>query len=365
VRCLLGRLAAALAILRVVRNVLVVGGAGYIGGWLTDRIREAGHEVRVFDVLLYEDHYFKEVDFVHGNILERDELRPHLEWADAVIWLAAMVGDGACALDPDLTRAINVESVRWLRSTFDGRIVFMSTCSVYGAQDGLLTEDSPLNPLSLYAETKAEAEQALAGSDSIIFRLGTIYGVSDTYSRIRMDLVLNLLTVKAMLHGRISVFGGEQYRPLLHVRDVAEAVVPTLFSEHRGIFNLESENVTIRGLAERIAAFYPDVEAEFTDMAFQDLRNYQVASDRARETFGFTPQLTVEDGIRQIAGVVREGRVRDTSVPRYSNLDFLRPLLVPERSPLGREIIVRDRFRTSRGVGSSAAVAGAHGEHGG
>jgi nucleoside-diphosphate-sugar epimerase len=342
-------------------NVLVVGGAGYIGGWLTDCIRESGHETRVFDILLYEDQYLKQVDFVHGNVLDRDALRPHLEWADAVVWLAAMVGDGACALDPDLTRAINVESVRWLCETFDGRIVFMSTCSVYGAQDGLLSEESPLNPLSLYAETKAEAEHALAAADSIVFRLGTIYGVSDAFSRIRMDLVLNLLTVKAMLHGRISVFGGDQYRPLLHVRDVAEAVVPTLFSEHRGIFNLESENVTIRGLSERIAAFYPDVEVEYTDMPFQDLRNYQVASDKARAAFGFDPKLNVEDGIRQIARVVKEGRVRDTTVPRYSNLDFLRPLLVPERSPLGREIIVRHRFRTHAAVEAATGTQGDHG----
>lgn len=329
-------------------KVLVVGGAGYIGGWLVDALIDEGHDVRVFDVLLYEDHYLKEVDFIHGNVLDRAELAPHSAWADAVVWLAAMVGDGACALDADLTRAINVESVRWLAETFAGRIVFLSTCSVYGAQEGVLTEESPLNPLSLYAETKAEAEQVLLDRDAIIFRLGTIYGVSDTYSRIRMDLVLNLLTVKAMLHGRISVFGGEQYRPLLHVRDVARAVVPTLASEHCGIFNLESENVTIRGLAERIAAFYPEVEATFTELPFQDLRNYRVSSEKARSTFGFDPQLTVEDGIRQIARVVAEGRVRDTSAPRYSNLDFLRPLLVPERSPLGREVIVAHRFRTRR-----------------
>lgn len=335
--------------------MLVVGGAGYIGGWLSDRIRDDGHDVRVFDVLLYEDQYLKEIDFVHGSVLDRDALRPHLDWADAVVWLAAMVGDGACALDPDLTRAINLESVRWLAETFDGRIVFMSTCSVYGAQDGLLDESSPLNPLSLYAETKAEAEEALAGADAIIFRLGTIYGVSDTYSRIRMDLVLNLLTVKAVLYGRISVFGGDQYRPLLHVRDVARAVVPTLFGAHRGIFNLESENVTIRELAERIAAARPDVEADFTDAPFQDLRNYRVSSERARGAFGFAPELTVEDGIHQIAGVVEDGRVRDTSVPRYSNLDFLRPLLVPERSPLGREIIVRHRFRVGNGRRAGAA----------
>ena len=327
-------------------NVLVVGGAGYIGGSLTDQAREAGHDVRVFDVLLYEDHYLKDVDFVRGNILDRHALEPHLEWADAVVWLAAMVGDGACALDQDLTRAINVGSVEWLASNFAGRIAFMSTCSVYGAQDELLTEESPVNPLSLYAQTKLEAERALRDADAIVFRLGTIYGLSDTYSRIRMDLVLNLLTVKAVLYGRVSVFGGDQFRPLLHVRDVAGAVTATLFSEHRGILNLHSENVTIRELAERIQELLPNVEAEFTDVAFQDLRNYRVSSDKAREAFGFAPRLTIEDGIREIAAVVTSGRVRDTSMPRYSNLDFLRPLLVPERSPLGTEVIVGQPFGT-------------------
>jgi nucleoside-diphosphate-sugar epimerase len=340
-------------------NVLVAGGSGYIGGWLTDRIREDGHDVRVFDVLLYEDQYLKEVEFVRGNVLDWPAVTPQLEWADAVVWLAAMVGDGACALDPGLTRAINVESVRRLADSFDGRIVFMSTCSVYGAQDGMLTEESPLNPLSLYAETKVEAEHALAGSDAIIFRLGTIYGVSDSYSRIRMDLVLNLLTVKAMQHGKISVFGGDQYRPLLHVRDVAEAVVPTLFTDRRGVFNLESENLTIRDLAERIATFYPSVETDYTDLPFQDLRNYRVSSDKARVAFNFAPHWTVEDGIRQIAQVVSAGRVRDTSSPRYSNLDFLRPLLIPERSPLGREVIVQHRFRTGLIQTPEAAMADA------
>src|SRR5262249_35753220 len=105
---------------------------------------------------------------------------------------------------------------------------------------------------------------------------------------------------------------------------------------------------TIRGLAERISAFQPNVTVEYTDLPFQDLRNYAVSSEKARSEFGFAPALTVEDGIRQIARFVAEGRVRDTSSPRYSNLDFLRPLLVPERSPLGREIIVPHRFRSTR-----------------
>lgn len=332
------------------KNVLVVGGAGYVGGWLTDELRRAGHQVRVFDLLLYEDIYLKDVDFVRGDVRDERALLPHLKWADAVVWLAAMVGDGACSLSPALTRDINVDVLRWLVRHFSGRIVFMSTCSVYGAQHGMLTEESPLNPLSLYAETKAEAEGILADADAIIFRLGTIFGLSDTYSRLRLDLVLNLLTVKAVLHGRVSVFGGEQYRPLLHVRDVAEAVVPTLFTSHTGIFNLHAENTTIRQLAERVKAVEPDLEIEYTEMKFQDLRNYMVSSDKARDAFGFRPLLTVEDGITQIRDLVLAGRVPDTSSPRYSNMDFLRPLLLPESSPLGTEIVVRPGLRSASPV---------------
>ena len=93
-------------------NVLIPGGAGYIGGWLTDRALEAGHEVRVYDLLLYEDRYLKEVDFVAGDVLDTERLAPHLEWADTVVWLAALVGDPACALDSTLTRKINLESVQ-------------------------------------------------------------------------------------------------------------------------------------------------------------------------------------------------------------------------------------------------------------
>jgi nucleoside-diphosphate-sugar epimerase len=148
-----------------------------------------------------------------------------------------------------------------------------------------------------------------------------------------------------MLHGRVSVFGGAQYRPLLHVRDVAEAVVPTLFTEHAGIFNLHSENVTIRELAERVKQIAPEVGVEYVEMKSQDTRNYRVSSEKASETFGFKPLLKIEDGVRQIADLVLQGRIRDTASPRYSNLDFLRPLLVPETSPLGTELVVTPALR--------------------
>ena len=234
-------------------RVLVTGGAGYVGGWLTDRVIEAGHDVRVYDLLLYEDRYLKDVPFVAGDVLDYERLAPHLEWADTVVWLAGLVGDPACALDPNLTDKINVQSVRWLCGHFDGRIVFPSTCSVYGAQDEELDETSLTDPLSLYAESKVEGERILERHpNSLIFRLATLAGLGDSYSRIRLDLVVNLLVVRARLVGELQVFGGEQYRPLLHIRDVATAVVPHLGSGARGIYNLGTENITILGLAQRV-----------------------------------------------------------------------------------------------------------------
>jgi nucleoside-diphosphate-sugar epimerase len=319
-------------------NVLVVGGAGYIGGHVTDRLTEAGYTVRVYDNLLYEEKYLKPVDFVRGDILDQASLKPHLAWADAVVWLAALVGDGACALDPALTEKVNLESLRWAVRHFDRRLVFMSTCSVYGAQDGILDEDSPVNPLSVYAHTKVEAEKVVAPANSITFRLGTIFGVGDRFSRLRLDLVVNLLTVKACLYRRMSVYGGAQYRPLLHVRDVAEAIVPNIATPHRGVYNLVSCNMTILQAAEKIAELVPDVTIERTEIKFQDARNYQVSGTRAEETFGFQPRLTVYDGIREIKDLTEQGRIGDVYNTRYSNAEYLRPLIKRDKSPLGYEV---------------------------
>src|SRR5438105_3285211 len=137
-------------------KVLIVGGAGYLGGAVTDLLLKTDHEFLVYDALMYEEAYLKPVNFIYGDVRNREELKKHLAHADAVVWLAALVGDGACALNPEISTEINQEAVAWLSQNFDGRIIFMSTCSVYGAQDGVLTEDSPTNPLSVYAATKLE-----------------------------------------------------------------------------------------------------------------------------------------------------------------------------------------------------------------
>lgn len=327
-------------------KVLVVGGAGYVGGGITDRLLAAGHKVRVYDGLVYEDVFLKPIDFAYGDIRDGAALQPHLDWADAVVWLAALVGDGACSHDATLTREINVESVRRLTQNFRGRIIFMSTCSVYGAMDGLLDEQSQTNPLSLYAVTKLEAEEVLSQvPNAIIFRLGTLFGLGDSYSRIRMDLVLNTLTVKACLYNRVSVFGGNQFRPLLHVKDVAEAVVNTVGTGDAGIFNLHTVNMTIVEVAELIAQHVPEVKIQKTEIQFQDARNYSVSSDKAKQAFGFTPRYLPEDGVLELKKLVEEGRIRDVSSPRFSNTDFLRPMLIPDQTVLGFEVASASKLR--------------------
>jgi len=311
-------------------NVLIVGGAGYVGGALTDILAGSEHAVRVYDSLVYEESFRKPVDFVFGDVRDRGLLEPQLKWADVVVWLAALVGDGACALDPELTREINADSVRELTRRFDRRIIFASTCSVYGAQDGVLNEASPLNPLSVYASTKLEAEQHLRDADAMIFRLGTLFGVGDCFARIRLDLVVNVLTVKACLHNKITVFGGDQYRPLLHVRDIAAAIAQNLTTTHHGTYNLHSVNVRIRDLAETLLGFFPTLEVQRTEMKFEDSRNYRVSSDLAVRTFGFKPTHSVADGITEIRDLVMSNRLKDVGHARHSNHRYLQELL--ERS---------------------------------
>jgi nucleoside-diphosphate-sugar epimerase len=303
-------------------RVLIVGGAGYVGGYLTDLAIVQGHEVKVFDKLVYEDAYLKQVDFIYGDILDVESLRPHLHWAEVVIWLAAFVGDPACALNPELTMQTNVHSIKSLLSNFGGKIIFPSTCSVYGAQEGLLVEESPLNPLSLYAESKIQAEKLLLDSknETVIFRLGTLFGLSDTYSRLRVDLVLNVLTIRAVREGHMSVFGGTQYRPLLHVRDVATAMVPQIESKAVGLFNLHTENLTILQLADRIKSFVPEATVEITESSFQDSRNYMVSSDKAVSELNFKPEWSVDAGIEEIRDAILQNRIPNVNLPRFSNV---------------------------------------------
>jgi nucleoside-diphosphate-sugar epimerase len=317
-------------------NILIVGGAGYLGGAVTDLLMQSQHNIRVYDVLLYEETYRKPVPFVFGDIRDEDKLKKNFEWADVVIWLAALVGDPACDLDEALTTTINRDSVQFLKDNFKGRIIFMSTCSVYGAQDDLLAENSPLKPLSLYANTKLWAEKILEDTDALIFRLGTLYGVSDEFSRVRFDLVVNTLVMRAAVHNKINVFGGQQYRPLLHVRDAAQTIYSTLEGTNTGIYNLHSENTTIIDIAQLVEKEFPGLQVEINETMFQDSRNYRVSSEKAKQQLGFNPTLTIAAGIEELKQILEQGRIKNSFLTRFSNYLYLRPLLSEYSSPLGK-----------------------------
>ncbi len=304
-------------------KVLVVGGAGYVGGGIVDKLSQ-NHEVTVYDSLVYETSYRKNVNFILGDIREYDKLNKILNDFDVVIWLAALVGDGACSINPELTFEINSESIKNLVSNFDKRIVFLSTCSVYGAQDGVLTEESETNPLSEYASSKILGEEYLKDSNSIIFRLGTLFGISDQFSRVRLDLVVNILTAKALMEKKISVFGGDQWRPLLHVKDVANAIDQTVDTSLNGIYNLHYKNYKIIDIAEKIKEKIGDVEIDITPMSFEDARNYQVSSEKLEGESKFKAEIGLEQGIDEIYELILNNRIKDINDPRYSNQNFLK-----------------------------------------
>ena len=303
-------------------KILVVGGAGYVGGGIVDKLSQE-HEVTVYDSLIYETSYRKKVNFILGDIRDTTKINNILDGFDVVVWLAALVGDGACAINPDLTYEINSESVKNLVENFEKRIIFLSTCSVYGAQDGVLTEDSGTNPLSEYASSKLKAEEYLKDSDALIFRLGTLFGLSDEFSRVRLDLVVNILTAKALIDKKISVFGGEQWRPLLHVNDVSNAISHCLKTDVSGIYNLHHKNYRIIDIAREIENKVKDVELEVTPMSFEDARNYQVSSQKLLDETGFEASIELINGVNEIYDLIYHNRIKDITDPRYSNQNFL------------------------------------------
>ena len=311
-------------------RILILGGAGYVGGHLTDLLLARGFPVTVYDSLVYETRFQKDVPFILGDVRDHKKLLPLLKRFDVVIALAAVVGDEACAIDSRLTREVNVESVRWLSKQFKGKIIFASTCSVYGASKAVLREDSKLTPLSLYAETKIEAEEILTGSKGsarhLIFRFATLFGTGDRYSRPRFDLAVNAFSKNAALRQTLRVFGGERWRPFVHVKDIAEAILFGLEHDLSGLYNISNRNYRIRDIPKMVrrVAKRP-VRVESVALGMKDLRDYRVSADKLLHT-GFRPKRTLEDGIREVYSLVQEGRIKDPFDPVYSNAAFRKTL---------------------------------------
>ena len=187
----------------------------------------------------------------------------------------------------------------------------------------MLTEASETNPLSEYASSKLKAEEYLKDSNALIFRLGTLFGISDEFSRVRLDLVVNILTTKALIDQKISVFGGEQWRPLLHVNDVSNAISHCLNTDVNGIYNLHYKNYKIIDIAKEIENKVKTVEVEITPISFEDARNYQVSSKKLENDTGFKASIDLANGINEVYELISNDRIKDITDPRYSNQNFL------------------------------------------
>ena len=309
-------------------RILVVGGAGYIGGAVTDILLAKKIPFTVYDNLVYEHQYLKPVDFIYGDIRDQNKLKSILPKYTHVIWLAAIVGDPACQIDEKLTKEINLETVKWLVKNYKGRILFASTCSVYGRNDLLLDESSDTFPLSLYAKTKLDAESyLLKHPNALIFRIGTAYGASDKFSRVRLDLAVNLLTFRAINFGKLVYFGGIQWRPYIHVKDIATAFINGLNSRSKGVYNLAVKNCQIKDVAKSISAF-TKCRIEETGVPFEDLRNYRVNVEKARKA-GLLKGLKydLDHGIKEMISLASMNRVSPEALDVHFNDKHLSSLM--------------------------------------
>jgi nucleoside-diphosphate-sugar epimerase len=300
-------------------NILITGGSGLAGHAVVDLLNDLKHhKFMVVDNLSYTDDYLRNVPFQYGNVGNPDFMIPflHKHQFDVVIHLAGVVGDAACSLRPVNAYESNINSVKILKNHFKGKIIFPSSCSVYGINKEITDESSEPNPISLYADMKLGCEELLKSTDSLILRLGTLHGIT---GRVRNDLVVNILTMTALLKGQINVFGGNQYRPLLHVRNLAEILLRLVASNHTGIYNLVESNYKIIDIANQIKEELPKTEIIITDMSFEDNRNYHVSGEKARDILGVTPKLKPIDSIRDIIRVYKEGRVKNLLSQKYSN----------------------------------------------
>ncbi len=323
-------------------NVLVTGGAGYIGSHLVRKLLESGYGVRVLDSFLNGDHGLAalrghpRLEVIEGDISSVRSVVASVKDVGTVVALAAIVGDPACGVDAEETLNLNYESTKILveACNFYGvnRLVFASSCSVYGASDDqLLTESSPLNPVSLYARTRIMSENVIFEQCDevvpVVLRLATVFGYSP---RMRFDLVVNTLTAHAVVNGRIRVTGGNQWRPFVHCRDAANAFFLAATSAEEQvkgrIFNVGSEamNYTISDVAQVVSEEVADIQVETSD-AIDDPRNYRVSFERIRDALQFAPEHDVRSGIREMVNALEQyPELRDYSQPIYSNLKVMR-----------------------------------------
>ena len=320
--------------------ILVTGGAGYLGSVLCELLLRSGHRVRAFDSLLHGGRSLlglagrEGFTFEPGDVRDRDAVRKALRGVDAVVHLAAIVGDPACARDPELARAINLDASLALfaaaRDAGAQRFVFASTCSNYGRMldtSVLATESSELRPVSLYAETKVGVEQTLLAAPAqpiaaTVLRLSTLYGLSP---RMRFDLTVNEFVKELVVARKLVVFGEQFWRPYVHVRDAARAFATVLETPAEivagQVFNVgdTKENYRKADLLALMSDRIPGADVQRVHKT-EDPRDYRVSFERIQERLGFAITRRVQDGIEEIAAALEAGLIENPADPTYYNV---------------------------------------------
>jgi nucleoside-diphosphate-sugar epimerase len=320
-------------------STLVTGGAGYVGAVVVEALLDAGREVRVLDNLLHgQDEVAgalaaRGADVRIGDVGDQGLRSAAIEGIDAIVHLAAIVGDPACARDPELARKTNVEATKALVEEANAaevaHLIFASTCSNYGRMadpEVPVDEEAPLAPVSLYAEQKVEIERMLLSDGSgptapTCLRFATVYGVAP---RMRFDLTVNEFTRELWADRELEVFGEQFWRPYVHVRDAARAIVAALDagpSEVGGVvFNVghSDENYRKLDLVEIITAQIPRGRVSFVHRD-EDPRDYKVSFSKVRERLAFEPRMRVPDGVREVAAELENGSFADPFDGRYRN----------------------------------------------
>ena len=320
--------------------VLIVGGAGYIGTQAVELLLEAGDSVRVLDTLMYGSDPLSsflsndKFELIEGDATDIIKLTTSMKGCSAVVHLSGLVGDTACSLDPVFTRHANVIATRMVRDVAQSlgiyRFVFASSCSVYGENEKEVNENDELNPVSLYAQTKIDSEYELLHSPPddfylTILRFATVFGHS---YRPRFDLATNLFTAQAMNDGIITVYGQDNWRPFVHVKDLARAVVMVLKAKPKTIqnqiFNVgdKSQNMTIMQVAEavkEVVGQYREVDIQVLhDIA--DKRNYFASFEKINSILGFNTKTSIRSGIEEMAINIKNGLYKDYHDDLYSNV---------------------------------------------
>jgi len=322
------------------KTVLVTGGGGYVGAVLVPKLLREGYRVRVIDLFLFGEDVLPKhpkLELVKGDLRDATAVARSLRGIDMVIHLACISNDPSFELNPTLSRSINYDCFEPLVAAAKGvgvrRFVYASTSSVYGVSDAPdVTEEHPLVPLTDYNKYKGMCEPILLRYQSddfttVIIRPATVCGYSP---RLRLDLTVNILTSLAVTQRRITIFGGTQKRPNIHIEDISDLYVELLTMPAEMIagktFNAAYQNHTVAQLGEIVRQI---VEREMPELKpikvetspSNDLRSYHVSSDKIKRELGWTPQRTIEDAVRDLCAAFRAGKVPNAKDDiRYYNV---------------------------------------------